>query len=613
MRLFMKTNSILTLVTILLTSFALPAHAFFGWYESLSPKAERAQKLLDGFDAKVEQAMKDYDVPGLSIGIVVDGHVIALKGYGIRDLERNLPVTPDTLFGIGSCTKAFSTFAIGTLVEEGLLEWDRPVCDILPEFRLSNQYATQNVTLRDLVTHRSGMARHAYVWYNSKCSRQELLKHLRYLEPGCDIRERFIYGDMMYMVAGMAVERIAQKSWEEVVTEKILKPLKMKKTNFSTEDSKCDEDHAIPYIERNGKLRQMSFRDFSLIGGGGAMNSTASDLTHWIEMLLAQGVYSDHPLISPAALQEMFAGQVIVSGYAESKDLLLNAYGLGWGIHSYRGHYNVSHDGGVDGFTSVVGVLPYDGVGIVVLANKNLSTLPRLLAFEAMDRILELPPRDWLQDGIDNLQKGKQMALENRETESLHRKKGTTPTHPLEEYVGHYEHPGYGRVTVELKKGKLAATYNDIISLLDHWHYDVFAIVEDSEDLLLSREGTKFTFRNNLNGDIEELLIPFEPKTADIAFRKVPDDQFSNLSYFQQFLGTYSIYNVAFDIVLRDRALVSIIPGQPIYELLPISENEFNVKSMTSYTVRFVKGLDGLVDEVWLILPYGAYSAKKMK
>ena len=609
---FMK--PFVTLLTIVISCLAMPVkgHAFFGWFDSLSAKAERAQKVLEGFDEKVEQAMKDFNVPGLSIGIVVDGYVIAAKGYGMRDLERNLPMTPDTIVGIGSCTKAFSTFATGVAVEEGLMSWDQPVADLLPDFRLSSQYATNNVTIRDLVTHHSGMARHAYMWYNSKCSRQELLKRLRYLDAACDIRERFVYGDLMYMIAGMALERAAQKPWEEVIAEKILNPLEMKRTNFSAADSKKDEDHAIPYVERNGAMRRMPFRDFSLIGAGGSMNSTINDMTAWLKMLLAQGVYSEKVLISVAGLQEMFAAQSIVSGYAERKDLLLNAYGLGWGIHSYRGHYHVSHDGGVDGFTSVVGLLPYDGIGIVILANKNLSTLPRLIEYELLDRILELPERDWLKDGVEQIQNGKKAAIDSKATEGLLRKKETSASHPLEAYVGEYEHPGYGRVIVELKEGELMATYNDITSRLEHWHYDVFSIVEESEDLLLSREGMKFTFRNNLNGEIEDLLIPFEAKTDEILFKKVPDSQFSSLNYFQQFLGLYEIYGVTVEIAVRDRSLIAIIPGQPLYELLPLSESEFSVKSMTGYTVRFTKGMDGKVDEVWLILPFGAYSASKV-
>jgi len=608
-------KSIFSLLSIVFSCLIMPAqvHPFFGWFDSLSEKAERAQKTLEGFDEKIEQALKDFNVPGLSIGIVVDGHVVAAKGYGMRNIEEQLPMTPDTIVGIGSCTKAFSTFAIGALVEEGLMGWDQPVSDILPDFRLSSQYATTNVTLRDLATHHSGVARHAYMWYNSKCSRQELLKRLRHLEAGCDIRERFIYGDLMYMISGMAVEKVMQKSWEEVIAEKILQPLEMKRTNFSVVDSKKDSDHAIPYVERNGQIRPMPFRDFSLIGAGGSMNSTIHDLTNWLKMLLDQGKYGEKTLISVAGLQEMFAAQVIVAGYAERKDLLLNAYGLGWGIHSYRGHYHVSHDGGVDGFTSVVGVLPQDGIGIVVLANKNLSTLPRLIEYELLDRILELPERDWIKEGVEQLQNGKKAALENKASEDLHRKKETASSHPLASYEGEYEHPGYGRVIVELKDGNLTATYNDITSTLGHWHYDVFSIVEDSEDLLVSRVGTKFTFRMNLNGDIEELLIPFEPKTADIAFKKIPDSQFTSLNYFQKFLGLYEIYGVTVEIGVRDRALVAIIPGQPIYELLPLSENEFSVKSMASYTVRFMKGPEGNIEEVWLILPYGAYSAQRVQ
>jgi CubicO group peptidase (beta-lactamase class C family) len=510
------------------------AYAAFNWFDSMSVKAERAKTLLDGFDEIIEQALKDFNVPGLSIGIVVDGHVILTKGYGIRDLERKLSVTSDTLFAIGSCTKAFSTFAIGMFVEQGLMGWDQPICDILPDFCLSSLYATQNVTIRDFLTHRSGMARHAYMWYNSNCSRAQLLQRLRYLEPACDVHERFIYGDIPYLIAGMAMEKIAKKPWEEVIVEKILKPLEMKRTNFSATDSKRDKNHAIPYVERNGTIRPMIFRDFSLIGPGGAMNSTAKDMTQWIKMLLAQGIYSDRTLLSTSILQEIFAGQVIVSGYAERKDLLLNAYGLGWYIHSYRGHYHVSHDGGVDGFTSVVGLLPYDGIGIVVLTNKNLSSLPRLIALEAMDRILELPSRNWLKEELELLQTSKQIGLENQEAEILHRKKGTTPSHSLEEYIGAYDHPGYGRVVIELMDGKLTAIYNDIKSTLDHWHYDVFSITKDSQDLLVSREGMKFTFLNNLNGDIEELHIPFEPKTADIMFKKIPDEQCPNLGYFYQ-------------------------------------------------------------------------------
>ena len=581
----------------------------YEWIAPLSTKAERARIALEGFDSVVEKALSDYNVPGLAIGVVVDGQVVMAKGYGYRDVEKQLPVTPDTIFPIGSPTKGFATFLMGMMIEEGLFEWDTAVIDVLPEFRLYDQYATQNLTLRDLVTHRSGLPRHDFSWYNSGLSRTEILKKLRYLEPTCDIRERFNYNSLMYMVAGMAMERVGKKSWEQLTTEKILKPLGMNSTCFSVSDLKGALDAATPYIEKKGQLKRMNLRNISSIGPGGAMNSTVNDMNLWLKMLLNQGIYNGVTYLSPATLQEIQAPQVIVSGYPENKEAQLNAYGLGWGIVSYRGHYYVSHDGGIDGFTSVASLFPQDGVGVFVVTNKNLNLLSRMISLEAIDRVLELPSKDWVREGLEQIKKGNKVAQEAAQRENTLRKKNTTPSHDLSEFVGTYEEPGYGVVKVELIDGKLHATYNNITAKLDHWHYDVFSVAEESEDLLVSREGLKYTFRNNVNGEIEDLTIPFESNSSDIVFKKKAGDEFSNLEYFRQFTGKYEIYGVVAEITIRDRALLAIIPGQPVFELLPIGENEFVVKSMTHYMIRFVKGIGGEIEEALLILPYGAFSA----
>jgi CubicO group peptidase (beta-lactamase class C family) len=569
--------------------------------------------MLEGFDSIVDQALKDFNVPGLGIGVVVDGHVIFVKGYGYRDVEKKLPNNGDTLFAMGSGTKAFTTCLMGILMEEGLLYWDQPVSDILPEFRLWDQYATQNLTLRDLITHRSGMPRHDFMWYNSGLSRDEILKKLRYLEPTCDIRERYNYNNLMYMVAGLAMERVGQKSWEELTTEKILKPLGMNSSHFSIELMKKSDNAATPYVERNGKLRKMNYRDVYCVAPGAALNSNMNDMTHWLQMLLARGAYNKTQVVSPATLQEIEAPQVIVSGYPENKEALLNAYGLGWGIVSYRGHYYVSHDAGIDGFTSVVSILPQNGIGIVVAANKNLTGLPRYITLEVMDRVLELPLRDWLKEGLEQVQKSRKSEQENKQQEDLLRKKGTTPSHDLSEYAGIYEHPGYGPLKIEVVDGRLQATLHNITSTLDHWHYDVFSIVAESEDMLITREGVKYTFRNNVNGDIEELIVPYESNSPDIIFTRRPDGVLSNLEYYRQFTGPYEIYGVVVEIAIRDRSLIAIIPGQPVFELIPVSENEFTVKSMSHYSVRFVKSPDGIVDEALLVLPYGAFGAVRIR
>ncbi len=583
------------------------------WGSSLSAKAERARTVLEGLDLTIEKALKDFNIPGLSVGIVVDGHTVWLKGYGFRDLEHRIPTTPHTLYAIGSCTKAFTTFALGKLVEQGKLEWDTTVIDVLPDFRLWDQYATQNLTIRDLISHRSGIPRHDFMWYNSTHSRQELLKRFRYLEPTCNLRERYNYGNLTYLTAGLVMERLEGKTWEEIISEKILHPLGMKETNFSIQDMQNSGDFALPYLERKGVLKKIPFRDFYNVGPAACMNSSVSDMASWMKMLLAQGTYDSHSLISPALIQEMFAAQVIVSGYPENKDAHFNAYGLGWCIHSYRGHYYISHDGGPDGFTSVVSLLPYDNIGVVVMSNKNLINFPRYLSLEIVDRLLELPAREWLKEGLEQWNNAQKTETEEKQSEDLQCKKGTHPSHPLEDYEGKYEHPGYGIVEVTLNDGKLDVVFNGIPCHLEHWHYDVFSIADDTEDLLISRKGMKFTFQSNLNGEIDELSIPFEPKSSPISFRKKMGEKFANTSYLRQYLGAFEIYNLTVEFTLRGNELIAIIPGQPIYELTPVTENEFSVKSMLEYLIRFVKDASGEITEVLLVSPYGAYTATRKK
>ncbi len=586
---------------------------FFDWNEPISPKAERAKTLLDGFEPLIEKALNDFQVPGAAVGVVVDGHVIFAKGFGLRDIEKNLPMTKETLFAIGSCTKAFTTFAIGNLVDEGSLEWDQPVIDILPEFRLWDQYATTNVTLRDLLTHRTGLPRHEFVAYNSKISKSEMLKRIRFLQPSSEIRQRYQYGNLMYLTAGIAMEQVSGKPWEDLIRERILVPLEMVHTNFCVKDTQKTGNYASPYLEKNEKLKKIPFRNLSLISAAGSINSNVDDMTHWLKMLLAGGVYKNQVLISPSTLQELHAPQVIIPGAPETKESMVYAYGIGWGVVSYRGHFYASHDGVSDGFTSMVGFFPGENVGIVVLCNKNMSTFPRYLSCEILDRILDLPSYDWFQEGLEGIRKNKLIVNESKIKEDHLRKKGTSPSHALEEFAGVYEHPGYGKLTVRVLDGKLEANYNDLIFVLDHWHYDVFNVAEEKQDMVVSIEGTKFTFYNGSNGEIGSLSVPFEPTADDIVFKKKSDQTLSAVNYLKKFVGVYEIYGYTVEIVVRNHALIAIIPGQPNYELIPTCENEFAVKTMTGSTVHFVLDSDSKVEEVLLIHPYGAFSALPRK
>lgn len=596
---------------VLSMALALPADgALSDWFSSYTPKAQAAKKALEGLDPLVEKALKEYEVPGIAIGIVVDGQVIYSKGFGYRNLDAKTLVSPKTLFAIGSCTKAFTSFLAGTLIDEGLFNWDDQVSDLLPDFRLYDSYATHHMTIRDLLTHRSGMPRHDYMWYNSKLTRSQLMQRLRYLEPASDLRERFHYNNLMYLTAGYVMEKLTNKSWEDLVAEKIFAPLQMSSSNFSIDEMQQSSDFASPYLQKDAELIPISLRDISVIGPAASINSNVEDLTHWVQMQLGQGIYQEKSLINTSTLQEMHSPQVVVSGTPEHKEAVLSTYGIGWGILSYRGHYHVSHDGGSDGFTSVVSFLPNDGMGLVILCNKNLTTLPRFLSAEIWDRLLGLSPIDWFQEGLDAYLKAKDSQRQLKLQEDLTRKKNTSPSHALNDYLGIYQHPGYGQVDITRAGDRLELTFNHITSSLNHWHYDVFVVSEESEDLHFSRIGTKLTFRMNLNGEIEELVIPFEPGTADVVFKKKPSNEFESISYLQRFAGLYQVYGIIVEILVKDHHLVANIPGQPVYELIPNAENEFTVKSKIGHTVRFVMDADQIVEEVLLIQPYGAFSAK---
>ncbi len=593
---------------------AICSPAFGESPSNLSSKAERALAVLEGFDEIVLNGMKEFDIPGLAIGIVADGQIIYSKGFGVRDKEKQLPAQTDTLFPIGSCTKAFTAFAIGSLIEEGLLEWDQRMIDILPEFRLWDQYATQNLTVRDLLSHRAGLPRHDFIWYSSSISSQDILSRLRYLEPVFDIRERFNYNNLMYVALGAAIDRLTNSSWQDVVRDRILRPLGMTQTGFSVDEMQKFPNLAIPYLSRGDEMKKIDYRDISPVGPAGSMYSNIDEMCRWVQLQIDCGIWEDQPLIGYGTLKEMHAPQIVISGYPESKEARVSAYGLGWCVQTYRGVYNVSHDGGVDGFTSLVSILPQEDIGIVILCNKNLTPLPRILNMHAFDRLLELPQVDWLEEGIDGIAKNREAFQETKLTEDLTRKKGTVPSHSLEEFAGCYEHPGYGHIDLVLEDDMLSAKFNDLVYHLGHWHYDTFSVESISQELIVPREGLKFSFSSNVNGEIDMLSIPFESSAPDIVFKRKPLERHESLSYLRQFLGTYELYGYSVDIILKNNKLFSVIPGQPLYELTSTGENEFSIKSHAGYLVRFVMNPVGSVDEVLLVQPYGVvFSAKPKK
>ena len=271
---------------------------------------------LAGFDAFVSQAMKDMKVPGVGIAVVQNGKIILAKGYGFRDAENNLPVTTKTVFPIASMSKSFTVTTLGTLIDDGKLEWDKPVRDYLPGFRMYDPVATDELTPRDLVTHRSGLPRHDMLWYSSNFTRKELVEKLRYLEPNKPLRQTFQYNNLMFITAGYLAGELNHTSWEDAVTTRVLKPLGMTNTVLSSEEARKGSDVAQPYRKnyKTDEVKKIPFADWGDIGPAGGINSNIDDLSRYLLFHMNKGSLNGKQLLSANNAAQMQTPQMVIQG-----------------------------------------------------------------------------------------------------------------------------------------------------------------------------------------------------------------------------------------------------------------------------------------------------------
>lgn len=556
---------------------------------------------LDGFDTFANLALGDWKCEGFAIAVVKDGKVILSRGYGVRDAKRNLPVTTKTLFAIGSSTKSFTVTSMGVLVDRGKLDWDKPVRDYMPDFRLWDQFATERMTPRDLVTHRSGLPRHDLMWYHSPFSREELFSRLRYLEPNKDFRTAFQYQNLMFMTAGLLAGRVNGTSWEQLVHDTIFQPLGMSASNFSVTDSQKSADYSLPYDVVNDAPREMPFRNIDAIGPAGAINSNVEDMTKYIQMHLAQG----KGVVSATNETQMMIPQMAISTPSTDKELGDLAYGMGFFVTTYRGHKFVHHGGNIDGFSALVAFLPQDNIGLVILSNQNGSPLPAVVCYNIWDRLLGLDPIDWTA-------RIKQQRAMTKASEEQARQKGYTvqvmgthPSHDLADYAGEYEHPGYGIVKIELAGGALKLDYHGMGGTLAHFHYDVFTVPKD-ETNPFSEE--KVQFHSNLAGEIDGLGIPFESTLKNIEFARLGDRKMTERTFLEPLTGAYQRGPLVATIAMKgDHALTLTLPGQPVYNLVPVRGTKFNIKELNGYSVEF-RG-----DDLVFYQPNATFSATRRK
>ncbi len=569
---------------------------------------EKTQKVdLKGFDTFVTKTMEEWKVPGLGISIVKDGKVIFSKGFGFRDVKKGLKVTPRTLFAIGSCSKAFTAVTMGILVDEGKLDWDKPVREYLPSFKLKDPFATEGMTPRDLVCHRSGLPRHDSMWYGSSATRKELFDRLRYLEPSRDFRTTYQYQNLMFMTAGYMVGKIAGTTWEKFVLDRIFGPLGMNGSNFSVEDSKKAPDFALPYMEKEDKVIEIPFRNIDTVGPAGSINSNVIDMADWLLLNLKKGKFGEKQIISEESLKEIHSPQMISSKSYKYDESFYSTYGMGWGITSYRGHLMLSHGGGIDGFTARVTFMPRDNIGMVIFTNMSGTPLPVIVAYNAYDRLLGLDQIPWNKRIKDQRDKAKEEAEKAKKEKDKDRKLNTKPSHPLGDYAGDYEHPGYGVVAIKKEGDRLKGVFNSISFDVKHYHYDIFEMSNEFLDMT-----QKVPFFTDNKGNISSLSVQLEDSVEAIVFTKMPEKKMKERSFLEKFVGEYLLGEITVTVSLRgDNELVLFVPGQPKYELVPYKGTEFNLKNLAGYSVEFVVNEAGKVTEAKVTQPNGVFTAKK--
>ena len=495
--------------------------------------AQTPDPRLDGFDQWVESVMAEWKVPGLGVAIVEDGKTVFARGYGWRNVEQQLPVTPDTLFAIGSNTKSFTATLLAMYVDEGALAWDAPIRTLLPEFSLHDPVATAQMTAVDLLSHRSGLPRHDLFWYATGKSRTELIAGLHHLEPSAPFRSKYQYQNLMFLTAGVVAERIGGKSWEELVEERIFRPLGMERANFSVDRMQQDDDFSYGYgaeqeIER---VRRVPFRNIDAIGPAGSINTSARELARYVLFHLAYGKVGDTQLLKEDSARLMQRPQMVMTGPLQQRlqdgpEIGDPSYGLGLMVGSYRGRKHVSHGGGIDGFISAMEWLPDEQIGVIALSNtSHTGTVPALVVRNAFDRMLGLEPIDWAARARKREAEAKQEAEEAKTADLAAAAPDTKPSHPLADYAGDYEHPGYGKASVRVHGDGLILEVVGIEFPLKHYHYDLFIVPYDlppSADAA-GFGGVKIRFDYDDAGAINVVSVPLEPAISPIRFVRASD------------------------------------------------------------------------------------------
>ena len=484
----------------------------------------------DYVDQVVERARKEFNVPGIAVVIVKDGKVVLAKGYGVRRQGEAAPVTAQSLFRIASNTKAFTTAALAILVDEHKIRWDDPVVQHMPAFQLYDPYVTREITIRDLLTHRSGLGLGAgdlMIFPPGDLGRDEIIKRLRFIKPATSFRSAYAYDNLLYIVAGQLIPAITGKNWDDFVRDRIFTPLGMTNTFTDVAALKQGKDVATPHNALSGKLEALPQEDMGSSAPAGAIITCVADLAKWITVQLNGGTVGNTRLFSAEQSREMWSAQTILPIEELPKNAPaalaatqpnFHAYGLGWDLRDYRGKRLVGHTGMLSGYVSRTALVPELKLGIVILTNQEVDEAHAAIANTVIDRYLGVPDADWVAAYSARLMQ-QQVEGELAVTKaSGQRNPNTHPALPLARYAGRYRDAWYGDMRIEERGGKLSIYFThtpDLAGDLEHWQYDTFVARWKNRTL---DADAYLTFRLKPDGTIDEGRMAAVSPLTDFSF-----------------------------------------------------------------------------------------------
>ncbi|MBH5402152.1 serine hydrolase [Bradyrhizobium sp. CNPSo 4010] len=563
--------------------------------------------LIPDIDRLAAEAMAVWKVPGVALAIVQDGKVVLTRAYGQRDVEADLPVTPQTHFVICSITKSFTATTIALLHNDGVLDWSKPVRDYLPEFRLSDPVATERVTIRDLLSHQSGLPRHDWVHVPGDLSPAEMLPLMRHLELSRDIRAAWQYNNLCYNVAGLLIERLSGQSFEAFLRSHLTDRLGMT-VSFSLDELEAGPEPARPYMI-DVDTRLPALRLPIRTTAAGAINTSVADLANWMRLHLGKGVFAGERLLPEALIEQLHAPLALVAK-SEFSEFGHGHYALGFQTNTYQGERIVSHSGGWTGWGSLMTLAPDAGFGVAVLTNRSPNEVTSILTYYIVDRLRGREPVDWLARFRKMRDDFIAQIPANKTARESSRHKGTKPAHELGAYAGDYAHPAYGVISIRERDGALHWAWRGMGAQLSHWHFETFVTPEIVDQL--HPDNLPITFQTDREGNIVHLSVPLEPTVKDIVFQRQAAGDCLDPAFRARCVGHFQSGAITHRVTLDSEGRLILKPDfQPAYRLEPQQGRRFRIVELAGFAVEF-RGEGESIGQIVFHQPNGTFLADRV-